>query len=90
MTLAGDTDVDVGIEMAFGTLVACDSVNQALICRWGVGLSFACGRARGCGEQDSLQHRGRLLSTKRNSDGPRLCTRNEAAVSFSFVRRSTP
>ena len=32
--LAGDTDVDASIEMAVGTLVACDSVDQALTCLW--------------------------------------------------------
>ena len=28
--------VDVSIEVAVGTLVACDTVNQALTCHWGV------------------------------------------------------
>ena len=32
--LAGNTEVDVGIEVAVGTLVACNSVYQALTCRW--------------------------------------------------------
>ena len=32
--LAGDTDVDVGIVVAVGTLVACDRVGQTLTCRW--------------------------------------------------------
>ena len=32
--MTGDTDVDAGVEMAVGTLVACDSVDQALTCRW--------------------------------------------------------
>ena len=51
--LAGDTDVDVGIEMAVGTLVACDSVNHALTCRW----ALAClSRGGQC-----LHHHARLL-----------------------------
>ena len=29
---AGDTDVPIGNEVAVGTLVACDSANQALTC----------------------------------------------------------
>ena len=30
----GNTDVDIGLEMAVGTLVACDSVDRALTCLW--------------------------------------------------------
>ena len=33
-TLAGDTDVDVSIVVAVGTLVACNSVAQALTFQW--------------------------------------------------------
>ena len=53
---SGDTNVDTGIEMAVGTLVACDSADLSL----GVGLSFACGRARARGQQDCLQYHERL------------------------------
>ena len=50
----------------------------------GIGLSFACRRARACGQQDCLQHHGRLLSTKRYSDGPRFYTRNEGGGELNF------
>ena len=41
----GDTEVGIGLEMAVGTSVACDSVEQALTCQ-----SFASGRARARGQ----------------------------------------
>ena len=89
--LAGDTDVDVGIEMALGTLVACGSVNQALACRWAlachwpvIGLSLACRCARARGQEDFLWHHGRPLGTKRNSRGPRFHVRNEGNSDFTL------
>ena len=46
-------------------------------------LSFEFGLARARGQQHCLQHNGGLLSTKRNSDGPRFHTRNEGSGEFS-------
>ena len=76
MGLAGDTDVDASIEMAVGTLVACDSVDQALTCLW----ALAC-RSPVDGVVLAV---GRLLSFQRNSDGPRFCTRSEGSGKFLF------
>ena len=70
----GDTDVDIGFEMAVGTAQRRPSADLFL----GSDLAFACGRARVRGRQPCLQHRKRLLSFRRNSDGPRFCTQNES------------
>ena len=82
--LAGISDVDVGIEVAVPTLVACDSVDEALTCHWAVACRFACGRTRACGQQDWLQHHEHLLRTKRKSDGSCLYIRSEGSVEFLF------
>ena len=82
--LTGDTDVDVSIEAAVGTWVACDSADQA--------LSFDCGRAYVCGEQDSSQHRGCLLRDRRTNDGFRVLIRNQVSsflVGAAFLQGLT-
>ena len=51
---------------------------------WFFGLSFACGHDRACGQQPCLQHHGRLLSNRRNSDGPRFYIGNKGIGGFLF------
>ena len=58
-------------EMAVGTVVACDRRQPCS------DLSFDFGLARSCGQQDCLEHRGRPLNARRNSDGPRFHTQND-------------
>ena len=75
--LAGDADVAIGIEVTVGTLDSCESASQAPVFRL---------RTRSRGQQDCLQHREHLLSSTRNSDGPRY-TQNEGSGEF-FLRAS--
>ena len=73
-----DTDVDVSTEVAVGTWVGCDSVDQAL-------TSHSTAASLGaCGEQDCPQYRGRPSRDKRHSDGLCLYTRDESYNAFLF------
>ena len=67
--LAGNTDDDVGVETARRPRST---------------LSFDFGLARAQGQRACLQHHGRFLSTRRNSDGPSFYTRNECSGEFLF------
>ena len=50
----------------------------------GTSLLFACGRGRGCGQQDCNQHHERLLRAGRNNEGHCFCTGNEGSGEFLF------
>ena len=82
--LAGDTDVDVGIEMAISTLVACDRVEQAKTCRWALACRSPVDALVVAANKTAFSITGRFLSTRRNNDGPRFCTRNEGNGEFPF------
>ena len=47
-------------------------------------LSFNCGRACACGQQDCLQHHGRLLRNRRHVDGLRFYIRSDGNNDFLF------
>ena len=64
-------------EEAVGTVVACDRVNHALACHSTSDSLIPA--ANTC-----LQHRGRLLSASRNSDGPRFYTKYGDSDDFLF------
>ena len=48
-------------------------------------LSFAFGHDRARGQQPCLQHHGRLLDNRRNSDGPRFYMANNGIGGFLFL-----
>ena len=84
------TDVDVGIEIAVRTLVARDSVKQALICRWTLtchspanALVFAANKTASS-ITDVSRVPGETVTARAST------LRTKAAVNFFFVRRSTP
>ena len=52
--------------------------------RPGADLSFDCGRARACGQQDCLRHHERLLRDRRTNDGFCFHTRKEGSSEFLF------
>ena len=72
--LAGDTYVDVSIEIAVGTLVACDSVDQALTCRCALACHSPADALVPAANKTASSITG-VSSTKRHNDGPHFDTR---------------
>ena len=76
--LTGDTNADIGLERAVGSLVACNSAGHVQ------NVSFKFGLARARGQQHCTQHREHLLSSKQNSDGPRFYIWHKESTEFLF------
>ena len=85
--MAGNTDVDVGTEVAIGTLVASDSVDQALTCRW----EPACHSPADALVLAATKAASSITSVSREAGATVKALAStigeKAAVSFSFVHR---
>ena len=73
----GDTNVDIG-------LAGCRLLGRLQQCLPRSDVSFECGLARARGQQHCPQHREHLLSSRRNSDGPRFYIWHKGGSEFLF------
>ena len=73
----GDTNVDIG-------RAGCRLLGRLQQCCPRPDVSFECGLARARGQQHCPQHREHLLSSRRNSDGPRFYIWHKGGSEFLF------